>query len=108
MGYQLFCVPGPWPEDCACATEGMSSCRMRMALGSTVFEPGLVGTVLKSRPKPRPSHSLVTPVQVVGPEHHSTRIHGPVMAEAVVGFVVNSPKRGNCVPAPQPTGPLSI
>src|ERR1035437_10023503 len=91
MGYQL-----PVPEMLA-AGVGRSGWRIKIALGLTAFAPGAVSTVLNVLPKPKPSHSLVTPTQAPALFWYSTRIQGPVMFVGVVGMFVSSPISGHVV-----------
>src|ERR1700727_103694 len=68
---------------------------MRIALGSTAFEPGVLGGILKVRLKPNFNHSCVTPTHAVPAAfRYSTRIHGPVIAVGVAGLVVSSSING--------------
>src|ERR1700674_2141139 len=89
---------------------------MRMAAGSMAFDPGVVGTLLKMRPKPNPSHSEVTPTQAPALFKYSTRIHGPPVRRLFIWTTVfgptpfgevNSPISGNPV-AVQLRAPLSV
>src|SRR5580698_6260749 len=78
-----------------------------IAFGSTAFDPGVVGGMLKNRLKPRPSHSRVTPTQFPALFKYSMRIHGPFMLFIVVGLLVSSPTSGKPV-AVQFFNPLSV
>src|ERR1700680_1486279 len=94
MGYQVLVeerLPAVTPSP------GCSCWRIKIPLGLAGLEFGLVGTVLKGCPKPKPSHSLVTPTQPPALFRYSTRIHGPVMAAGGVGLFGRFSLRGHAV-----------
>src|ERR1700681_676147 len=94
MGYQVLVeerLPAVTPSP------GCSCCRIKIPLGLAGLEFGVVGTMLKGCPKPKPSHSLVTPTQPPALFRYSTRIHGPVMAAGVLGLLVSSSISGHVV-----------
>ena len=82
-------------------------------MGSTALEPGVVGTVLKMRPKPSPSHSVVTPtqrpalLQVLHPDPGAAGQWGCSFGPRLPGLLVSSPISGNPV-AVQFCSPLSV
>src|SRR5579863_6051686 len=81
---------------------------MRMAFGSMAFVPGEVGTLLKMRPKPSPSHSEVTPIQLPALFLYSTRIHGPPVTALFIWATVPGPTPFGEVSSPISGNPVAV